>query len=293
MTYKKLLPLTKTSLRSDYKSKENTRLTVDFKHSENENKNKYERVLASGTVKEKAMLIGNHLANISYGDKGFLTDDEVSSLVKSITSEKGEAIYKKYQAMFRETDTFLTSIAQCRLTYLEALHRLDKFLVIVQCHKSLEANSNAILDFISEPKANASAIQQIEHGGNFLDKKLKPPYLHYHVSEPDFKGHIKINSIKDEELLKVQAQIKRQQTILKTAIQAIKDFLKEQKFSVRAYTKYLRNIENWAKKDKKELIVLRIRKNNDDELAITEPNYEDTEIDLKNYKLYREEYLHG
>jgi hypothetical protein len=293
VTYIKPLPLTKISLRSDYKSKENTRLTVDSKHSENENKNKYERILTSGSVKEKAMMIGNHLANISYGDKGFLTDDEVSSLVKSITSDKGQAIYKKYQAMFRETDTFLTSIAQCRLTYLEALHRLDKFLVIIQCHKNLEASSNAILDFISEPKAKASAIQQIEYHGTFLHKELKPLYLHYNTSGPDINGHIKVNSINNEEILKIQTQIRNQQTILKTAIQAMKDFLKEQKFSVRAYTKYLRNIESWAKKDKKELIVLRIRKDNDDELAITEPNYEDTKIDLKNYKLYREEYLHG
>ena len=284
MTYKKLSPLTKASLRSDYKSKENTRLTVDLKQSENENK-KYDRVLASGTVKEKSMMIGNHLANISYGDKGFLTDDEVSSLVKSITSDKGEAIYKKYQAMFRETDTFLTSIAQCRLTYLEALHRLDKFLVIIKCYESLETSSNAILDFIHDPKAKASAIQRIAQGGAFFDKGLKPTYLHYHISEPDSKSHIKINSIENEELLKIQTQLKNQQIILKTAIQAIKDFLKEHKFSVRAYSKYLRGIESWVKKDKKELIVLKTSKNNNDELDITEPSYEDTKIDLKNYKL--------
>jgi hypothetical protein len=270
-----------------------TGLIVSLENTDNKDKEKYERILASGSVKEKAMMIGNHLANISYGEKGFLTDDEVNSLVKSINSDKGQAIYKKYQTMFRETDTFLTSIAQCRLTYLEALHRLDKFLVIIQCHKSLEANSNAILDFISEPKAKASAIQQIEYNGTFLNKELKPLYLHYNTSEPDINGHIKVSSIRNEELLKIQTQIKNQQIILKTAIQAIKDFLREQKFSVRAYTKYLRNIENWAKKDKKELIVIKISKGNDDALAITEPNYEDTKVDLKNYKLYREEYLHG
>jgi hypothetical protein len=267
-------------------------MVVDLEHSETENnKEKYERVLLSGTVKEKAMMIGNHLANINYGEDGFLTADEVNALAKSITSEKETATYKQYQTMFREVDTFLSSIAQCRLTYLEALHRLDKFLVIIECYESLERNTNTILDFISDPKAKASAIEAVASGA-FSKKQPKPPYLHYLVSIPDRENHIKIKSISQEELIDIQTQVKNEQVRLKTTIQAVKDFMKEKRFNVRAFSKYLRGIESWAKKDKEELIVLKVTRD-EQESSITEPNYEITKIDEKKYKIYREEYLHG
>lgn len=266
---------------------------MDLEHSEVENnKEKFARVLASGTVKEKAMMIGSHLANVSYGEESFLTDEEVNTLAKSITSEKETATYKQYQTMFREVDTFLSSIAQCRLTYLESLHRLDKFLVIIECYESLERNTNTILDFISDPKSKASAIEAVASGA-FSKKQPKPPYLHYLVTIPDTENHIKIKSISREELIDIQTQVKNEQVRLKTTIQATKDFMKEKRFNVRAFSKYLRGIESWAKRDKEELIVLKVDRGNNEGLAITEPNYETTQIDEKKYKIYREEYLHG
>jgi hypothetical protein len=238
------------------------------------------------------MLIGNHLADISYGEDGFLTEDEVNALAKSITSDKETAVYKQYQTMFRDADTFLSSIAQCRLSYLETLHRLDKLLVIIECHETLERNTNTLLDLISDPQAKTSAIEAVASGA-FPKKKIKPPHLYYLVTQPDDENHIKIQSISHEELLDAQTQVKNEQVRLKTAIQAIKDFMKEKRFTVRAFSKYLRGIEAWAKKDKEELIVLKVNRDSDQESAITETNYETTEIDVKEYKLYREEYLHG
>jgi hypothetical protein len=113
------------------------------------------------------------------------------------------------------------------------------------------------------------------------------------VSIPDRESHIKIKSISREELIDIQTQVKNEQVRLKTTIQAVKDFMKEKRFNVRAFSKYLRGIESWVKKDKEELIVLKVNRGNDQESAITEPNYEITEIDEKKYKIYREEYLHG
>lgn len=265
---------------------------MDLAKSEPENnlKEKYIRVLKSGSVKEKAMMIGNHLANISYGDDGFLTQEEITALVDSIKSDKEHEIYKQYQTMFRDTDTFLSSIAQCRLTYLGALYRLDARLIVMECYESLERVTNNLLNLIPDKK---TAIEVVAAGA-FPKKQYKPPALHYLV-EPDNEDHIKViytSHRHDEDIPDIQTQVKNEQVRLKTAIQAAKDFMKEKKFNVRAFSKYLKGIEDWVKKDKKELMVLKVDRKSP-ELPITEPDYMSTEISTKDYQLFRDKFLHG
>lgn len=277
-------------------------LELSESRDSNKDKERYLRVLRSGSVREKALMLGNHLADIRDGEEGSLTREEIDTLASSIKSDKETATYKQYQKLIQDIDNFLITINQFKLTYLGVLHELDKLLVLKKGYNDLQQAANILLEFIPNIDSKRKAIIDIaeSHVNPF---NYKPHGISCFIGETEDEdergsltkeGTLKVFSNIDNYIGLTLDKVQTEQVRLKTAIHAVRDFMKEKRFIIRAFTKYLRKIEAWAKKDKDELIALKVNLIICEpvDIPIREPKYELTEIDNKRYVDWKE-FLNG
>ena len=279
---------------------------MDLEQSEskdsNKDKERYLRVLMSGSVREKTIMVFNNLADIRDGKDGFLTKEEMDALVNSFKSNKEIDMYTKYQSLFRSIDQFLLIISQCRFTYLGALHKLDKLLVLKKGYNDLQQAANILLEFIPNIDSKRKAIIDIaeNHVNPFNYKPHHITCLIGGIDDEDEKGNlIKEGSLKifsniDNYIGLIFDKVQTEQVRLKTAIHTLRYFMKEKKFIIKGIERHLKDIESWAKKDKDELIALKVNFNICEpvDISIREPKYKEMEIDKEQYNSFME-YLNG
>lgn len=267
--------------------------TVDLEQSESRNRQRerYLRVLKSGSVREKALMIANHLFDARAGEKTFLTQEEINAIARSINSDKDIAIYEAYKKMVTKIDTFLMIIAQCKYSYLIALYELDRLLVMMQKDKDMERIINKILHHVQDADTKRKIISEIDTDGELYLKYgiYSNIIMSHYINNKDLRLEV-ANNIPKHINTNLET-VKTQQARLKTAIKAIKDFMDEKKFKLNEISRFIKRTETWIKKDKSELLILKAHKPNAQD--IKEPDYNTAEINNTLYKNYTEGFLNG
>lgn len=206
------------------------------------NKGAVEKTLLKGTPKQRAILLANHLSEVNLGGKGFLSDSEVSALTNSFESDSEIKLYNLYNRRFRLVGGYLSNLSQARLSYKEALERLEKYLLLRMGNDDFEDAVNNLLDLMPDKKTKAKGLK--------LVKSFSRLPLHRHI-KPDEAGLIRIESNHlDEVISTLRERVRQEQVSLKTSIQALKDYLDETGFNVKVFKAFLKEVENWAKSEK-------------------------------------------
>lgn len=242
--------------------------------------------------RKRILILSNHFAERTKGKPGFLTQEEIIALVSSFRTAKELALYNEYKEMLSNVNLFLTNLSQFKISYLESLQRLDEFLVIKQSYIHLEHTSNLILDFIPDLDMRRKVIVKIAE--NFPN-----PYISSHIqcgiTEGDGiqDGHLLVNHNLDHHIKGAYAIAEHGLTNLKTAIQAVKTFMKDKKFKVQTFSNFVTHVENWANRDKDSLLLLKTKKSENKTPAhiLTEPDYASHPIDEKKYHSYLKDFL--
>lgn len=206
------------------------------------NKSAIEKVLLQGTPKQRALLLANHLSEVNLGGKGFLSDSEFTSLTSSFESESELKVYNLYNRRFRLVGTFLTNLSQARLSYKEALERLEKYLLLRMNNDDFEDAINTLLNLMLD--------KQTKDKGLKLLKSFNRLPL-YRWIKPDDSGLIRIEENRLSEIIdQLRERVRQEQISLKTSIQALKDYLDHTGFNVKVFKAFLKEVENWAKSEK-------------------------------------------
>lgn len=261
------------------------------------NKASIGKSLIGGSAKQRAIIMSNHIAAVSTGGKPLLSDSEYSMLVDSFKSDKDIAIYNRYRKMFDMVRFYLSTLIQWRHSYEEALGRLDKFITLRKNNEDMEELVNLLLDFIPDKKSREKA-----------QKKVKADFINpafYRYIEQDKEGYLRVSggNLIDSTIEDLQERVKSEQVRLKTAIQVVKDYLKESGYNVSIYWAIIKDAENWAKSKKgKELSLIFGPKNRGEQSPpvkrllgryTLEDEWETVEVDQELYEKYRQEYLNG
>jgi hypothetical protein len=259
------------------------------------NKGSVEKMLTAGSVKQRALLLANHIADLSHGGKGLLTESEFNALSDSFKKSAEIDVYNRYRTMFEKVQVYLTTLSQLRLSYLEILGRLDKLILLRKANAEMEDLANHLLELITDKKERAKATKIAKgFSSTALLRKI----------ETDKDGYIEVRGMgptEDPAIESLRAHVQTEQTNLKTAIQVIKDYFDETGFNVKVFKDFVRNLENWAKgksnKGLTSMFVLRAAKEDDSRAKelmgknLLEPDYEDVQVDQEQYKKLRRDYL--
>lgn len=242
------------------------------------------------SAKKRALILANHLAETNIGEKGFLTEEEFNALVDSFRSEKEIETYNQFRKIFEKMQMFLSNLSQFRLVYIETLQKLDKFILVKMSNNEFEDFTNRLLDLIGDEKRS----QVME-----LAKKYQEPMLLRMIEEDNNYIKVKGKSKLIELIIGLQGKAKAEQIQLKTAIKVAKDYIKETGFNVLVITKFIQDVENWAKDKSKGLMTKLIPEPYDHLSAdkdlkkildsnIVEPDYKNIPIDPDKYQYFKE-----
>jgi hypothetical protein len=234
-------------------------------------KERYLKILNSRSMREKALMIGNHILAERKG-RGFLTQDEVNSLAEAKT-EKQEKEYRQYRELFTRLDKHLPIIKHGLYVYLSSLHRVDALLLIIQKNEALEKIINTILPHITDVKEREKVISQLETNDHPYSKShgvlsfISPS--HY-TDEKDLRAVVHHTEPLEQYLENAQKSL----SDLKALIESFWDTMKERRFPLTDFISETDSIGRWINNDKSELMILKAYKPNTSyNQEITEPNY--------------------
>ena len=114
----------------------------------------------------------------------------------------------------------------------------------------MEEIVNNLLELMPDEKTRLTAIEIV--------KKFKNMALmrDIHTDKEDYIEISYRGELLNESIKKLQEAVKKEQFNFKTAIEVIKDYLKETGFNITLYLAYVKYAENWAKSKKgKEFFV--------------------------------------
>lgn len=155
--------------------------------------------------KKRVLVLINHQAEISLGFKGFLSEQEISSLVASFQTDKELKVYSKYREIFKKAQHFLTSINQIHLMYKEEAQKLDKLMIVDMVIKDAEAGKTSRL--LKEIMCNKSL-------GNLIpgyQEILRRRQINLKSAIQAFKDALKEHSFKVKAFEKMISSLEEQQ----------------------------------------------------------------------------------
>jgi len=196
--------------------------------------------MKEGTPKERAMLIANSYSERVFGNRGFLTREQMDDLERGIKTKRGYENYKKvidYEYHIRIMIPFLESIElelSEIISFANGLCMTDftafKFINLLNslCHEYKEPLRDKVLANINENSFFTGR----------LEADPEAPFLTFNKTES-------INEVFDSVKDKLQSTM----TDLKTMITAIRDFMKNEKLDIDTYKIFLKEREEKWKED--------------------------------------------
>ena len=244
-------------------------------------KERYLKALKSRSMREKALMIGNHILAERQG-RGFLTREEVNSLAVLKTDAQRKE-YHQYRELFTRLDKHIPTIKQGAYMYLSALHKIDALLLIIQKNEALEKIINKILPHIPNAKDREKVISQLETNDHPYSKThgvasfISPS--HY-TDEKDLRAVVHHTEPLEQYLQDAQNSL----SDLKALIESFRDVIKDRRFPLSEFLIETDNIRRWINADKDDLMILKAYKPKTSySQEITEPNYKTTPINQVMY----------
>lgn len=262
------------------------------------NKNSVDTLLKTGSAKQRSLLLANHLAEKNTGGKGLLTEHEFTAITNSFKTDQDIRVYNRYRRMYDSIQGYLSYLSQFRLSYMEVLGRLEKFILLRKSNADTEELINAMLLLVKDKKTKDAALKVAESFSNpalwrFI-KKDKDGFVRVSSNDENKKTLI------DEAISTVQEQAKREQVTLKTAITVYKDFVKEHSFNIKVFNAFVKDVENWArgKKGKEFTFLLYAHADSSDskikklyDPQFLEADFDSIEVDQVQYQTFLRNYF--
>jgi len=201
------------------------------------NKKDISKILASGTARQKYLLIAEDTARARHSLSRILTDAELRALVDSIKTPQEIKVYNKLREADKLIMNSLSVLMQFRMLYSKTIVELDKFTLLWDSYQTTEELVNYILLEIKDPhERQAIAQKAVNRAGRYI--VLNPINI-------DKEGLIKIDiryqgkkkqHISTEEALDILKKRALQELVeLKSLAQAMLDYMEDRGLSIKLY----------------------------------------------------------
>ncbi len=274
------------------------------------------RILEKGSAKQRMILLANHIAETATDKPGFLSDSEFTALVESFKTPAEIKLYRRYKEANTALQALLPYLSQLRLLYNTEIARIEGLCLIDFTYREIEDLISFTLYTIKDEKQKAELLETFVNNSNFLfanpKKKIeehegeKKEHYELSITEPRRR---KFGGGEDITLTAMALGRKNRAMSLlssiKTLLKALRDYIEENDFQIETYTNFIDTIEKEVTKE--DPFLRRYSKNAFLSLAKTEeerekliktfgdtfflPDYDEAEINQKEYDKYRSSYL--
>ena len=274
------------------------------------------RILEKGSAKQRMILLANHIAETATDKPGFLSDSEFTTLVESFKTPAEIKLYRRYKEANTALQALLPYLSQLRLLYNTEIARIEGLCLLDFTYREIEDLISFTLYTIKDEKQKAELLETFVNNSNFLfanpKKKIeehegeKKEHYELSITEPRRR---KFGGGEDITLTAMALGRKNRAMSLlssiKTLLKALRDYIEENDFQIETYTNFIDTIEKEVTKE--DPFLRRYSKNAFLSLAKTEeerekliktfgdtfflPDYDEAEINQKEYDKYRSSYL--
>lgn len=247
------------------------------------------KILSSGSVKKKLLLVEENTARETYGKESILSEKEVDAIFDSLQgSSKAEALYRKNHESRISVFSGLQNLQGLKFQTLMHYSNLRGYILVWSTLEATELMVNSVLYEVSKTKRK-KLIKAFDSFLLFSDEKADPEgYLNIQVEE-----FLKIIGNVREEV--VTSMIK-----YKSWEKALIDYMKDREYNVKTYKDFIKTLSKeiyepvieWGKYSGKleyDLYQPRVEKLLQGYNIC--PNIEALEIDEEEYNSFRKEIL--
>ena len=234
---------------------------------------------------KKVLLYFDYIATIHTGGQPTLSPEELDIVMKSIQTEKGNKIYKKFLAIDPKAKYALQTLLQARLSYKEQLAIIDGLVALKEQAKTTEKLLNEIFTIITDEERRGKLTLILTKP---LPRKTDSFWIMKHNpgTNPDVTIDIRY-TVKDKQPIGIDDKIREHKAkaeadliYFKTFLKAVKDSMRASGFMIPRYLELYSTIEGDMKERSKEA-----------PLQDVYPDYKTAEIDEDKYKYFREKVI--
>ena len=255
------------------------------------------KTLLKGSAKDRMLLLTSDYASKVYGEKGFLTDEEVTQLADSFNTSQEINVYKAFKRQSELTENSIYILQIMANEFYETAAYLTGLSLLWRAYGYFDDTLNEIIYSISE-KSREEIIKYIAN----IPERYKDYVFAKMSIEKDEEGeYIHISRDTGEKglrelLILFKNKAIQQLVTFKTFIKATRDSNEEKDFNVKIYNDKIEKIEKEVKErisEVKNTFPLAALKDIDIEEVILKGNYtffldyDKIKIDEAEYKFYR------
>jgi len=193
------------------------------------------KILASGSARQKYLLIAEDVARARLSLSRILTDTEFNALVDSIKTPQEIKVYNKLRNADKAISHSMMTLIYFEALYQNTISNLDKFTLLWESYQNAEELANFILLEIKDPKERREIAKRAA--------AKRSNSIVFHALEVDADGYIKVD-YSDLKSHKIKFSIKEAlETLSKRALhdlievkslaQAMLDFMEERGLNVK------------------------------------------------------------
>lgn len=262
-------------------------------------KKNIDKVLTSGSPKQRLLLIAEDRARGKYFQKKLLTEKEFRQLNESFKSPKEIDLWNEFKELDETITNALINLQGKMFEVLMNYSNLRGYILVWNSIENAEMLVNSVLHEIKDPEDRKRIAEAGAKGVDLLFTR----------TEPDQEGYIEINIDHKEEkyrLLKVMNNVKKEVEISVIRYlsweRATLDFMEERGFKVKTYIEQLKimtakvydPIVGWEKySGKLDSPVSHPRLEKLMKKYAIIPNMEDLKVDEEEYSWFRRYFLDG
>lgn len=201
------------------------------------NKKDISKILASGTARQKYLLIAEDTARARHSLSRILTDAEVRALVDSIKTPQEAKVYNSLRAADRVIVQTIATLIYFRALYSKTIGNLDKLTLLWESYQNAEELVNFVLMEIKDPQERAEIAKRAAAKKNYnlvlhaLDID-KDGYIRVDISDLRSKKH---NLSMEEMLGTISKRALYELVEVKSLAQAMLDYMGDKGLSIKLY----------------------------------------------------------
>jgi len=201
------------------------------------NKKDISKILASGTARQKYLLIAEDTARARHSLSRILTDAEVRALVDSIKTPQEIKAYNRLREADKLIMNSLSILIQFRILYSKTIVELDKFTLLWDSYQTTEELVNYILMETKNPQDRQAIAEKavIRTGRYIVVNPIEVDKYGFIKIDIRYKGKKKQNISTEEALEILKKRALYELVELKSLAQAMLDYMEDKGLSIKLY----------------------------------------------------------
>ena len=212
------------------------------------------KVLTTGSIKQRLLLVAEDRARARYNKEPILTDKELNAISDSIKTSAEIKLWNKYNSLDRSVNNAIQNLQGAMFTVRNAHSLLKGYILVWNTIESAELLANSILHEITDLEERKKIAEKVGRQGGvrfiyseiipdeegYLDVRIDERYIYKDENGKYLGAKDKPRLVKDNlTLLSLMNNAKKE--VIQTTIQfmswreAILNFMKENSFNVNTY----------------------------------------------------------